>query len=77
MDATASHLEQHAAQLADYLAARREATRVGAAEFRAQIVDSLREFERTLLRMKSDVPPIAVPATRLRMPNAPHSTPIG
>lgn len=78
MDASAPpRFETDAAQLADYLAARRDATLVGAAEFRAQIADSLRDFERTLRRMKNDVPSIAVPATRLRMPGAPHSTPIG
>ncbi len=79
-----SHLDANAAELADFLTAkervleRMDGVRLADTELRRQISEGLRDFEYKLERLRKQVEPmVTIPATPLRAPVAPHSTPLG
>lgn len=78
------HFSENAAQLAHFLASkervreRMDGVHVGVNELSTEIAESLRDFESQLERLRKKVEPLVViPATKMRVPLAPHSTPTG
>lgn len=79
-----SHFDANAAELAEFLTAkervreRMDGVRLADTELRRQISEGLRDFEYKLERLRKQVEPmVTLPATPLRTPVAPHSTPLG
>lgn len=84
MASKSRQMDENAAQLATFLESKERVregmngARVGVNELRVEIAESLRDFEVQLERLRKKVEPlIVIPATKQRVPLAPHSTPIG